>query len=119
MQPNQSAQPDALTRGWLQPLAMTKTILDRLCSWYQSQCDGQWEHEWGVEIGTVDNPGWRVKINLQGTDLESSTFEEYEDKYDHESSWLRCWKEGGAFHAACGPSRLEDALSVFLSWAEA
>ncbi|MFD0306132.1 Imm53 family immunity protein [Streptomyces sp. NPDC127119] len=21
------------------------------------QCDGDWEHEWGVKIGALDNPG--------------------------------------------------------------
>jgi hypothetical protein len=37
--------------------------------WYQSQCDGDWEHTYGVEITTIDNPGWSVKIDLEGTDL--------------------------------------------------
>ncbi len=25
--------------------------------WYLDQCDGEWEHEWGVKIDTLDNPG--------------------------------------------------------------
>jgi hypothetical protein len=29
-----------------------------LQQWYLAQCDGDWEHEWGVQIGTLDNPGW-------------------------------------------------------------
>ena len=28
--------------------------------WYQSKCDGTWEHMYGVEIDTLDNPGWTV-----------------------------------------------------------
>ena len=35
--------------------------------WYLQQCDGEWEHSFGVTIGTLDNPGWTVRINLQGT----------------------------------------------------
>ncbi|MFF8599988.1 Imm53 family immunity protein [Streptomyces sp. NPDC015232] len=23
--------------------------------WYASQCDGEWEHEWGGTIGTLDD----------------------------------------------------------------
>ncbi|MET9563851.1 Imm53 family immunity protein [Streptomyces tauricus] len=31
-------------------------------NWYAQQCDGDWEHEWGVEIAMLDNPGWNVSI---------------------------------------------------------
>lgn len=41
-----------------------------LQSWYESQCDGDWEHCFGVRINTVDNPGWRVCVGLSETDME-------------------------------------------------
>jgi hypothetical protein len=47
---------DALT--WLQ-------------GWYLSQCDGDWEHGHGVDIGTLDNPGWRVEIRVAETELRA------------------------------------------------
>ena len=37
--------------------------LEALQHWYESQCDGDWEHEFGVKIGTLDNPGWMVDIS--------------------------------------------------------
>ena len=40
------------------------TTLARLQRWYASQCDGDWEHHSDVEIGTLDNPGWSVDIDL-------------------------------------------------------
>jgi hypothetical protein len=30
--------------------------------WYSAQCDGEWEHDLGVAIGTLDNPGWSVRL---------------------------------------------------------
>ncbi|MFE4959105.1 Imm53 family immunity protein [Streptomyces sp. NPDC056653] len=32
-------------------------LLDWLQNRYAQQCDGDWEHEWGVKIATLDNPG--------------------------------------------------------------
>jgi Immunity protein 53 len=95
------------------------TTLARLSAWYLAHCDGDWEHGEGLTIETLDNPGWSVQINLAGTSLEALAFETYEDRYEDERYWLRCWREGTQFHAACGPTRLEDALLAFLSWAKA
>lgn len=52
-------QPDPLT--WLQ-------------AWYATQCDGEWEHEHGVSIETLDNPGWFLKLDLRETSLDGLTF---------------------------------------------
>lgn len=87
--------------------------------WYHSQCDGDWEHEWGVEIGTLDNPGWRLKIDLDGTELEDVPFERLRANSGREFEWLTCWREGNTFHCACGPGRLEDAITIFVDWAQA
>lgn len=94
------------------------SVLPRLCAWYRSQCDGEWEHSWGVEIGSLDNPGWRVEIDLGGTSLEDVPFEPHEDCMEHETAWIRCWREDRKFHAACGPEQLDAALCVFLDWAD-
>jgi len=96
---------------------MTST-LQRLCAWYRSQCDGEWEHFWGVKIGTLDNPGWSVAINLQGTPLEGVPFDECKEHYEHDTEWIRCWRDGQTFQIACGPERLAAALQVFLDWSD-
>jgi len=41
--------------------------LRALEDWYASVCDGDWEHTYGVKIGTLDNPGWTVDIDLRQT----------------------------------------------------
>jgi len=110
----------ALLRGpSTSPLAAMTNTLSRLSAWYLAQCDGDWEHDSGVKIDTLDNPGWRVEINLEGTPLEGVAFETREDQYDDKTHWLRCWRDATHFHAACGPGRLEDALLAFLAWAGA
>ena len=90
--------------------------LERLQRWYLAQCDGEWEHVYGVEVGTLDNPGWTVKIDLTDTALSAVPFDRLEAHYT-DDDWVVCRVEGYSFHAACGPLNLEEALEVFLDWA--
>lgn len=39
-------------------------LIDRLEDWYQSNCDGDWEHGFGVTIESLDNPGWSLTADL-------------------------------------------------------
>lgn len=90
--------------------------LEELQVWYSSHCDGDWEHQQGIKIDTLDNPGWRLTVDLTGTELEEKKFLDWEDNYEHETDWLRCWLSGSTFEATCGPNRLSDAIRVFLNW---
>lgn len=40
-------------------------MLKWLENWYSSNCDGDWEHGYGIRIETLDNPVWAVRINLE------------------------------------------------------
>ncbi|MFF7251477.1 Imm53 family immunity protein [Embleya sp. NPDC008237] len=44
--------------------------MKHLESWYASMCDGDWEHEYGIRLETVDNPGWDLTVDISETDLE-------------------------------------------------
>src|SRR5262245_9042118 len=94
------------------------STLQRLCAWYRSQCDGEWEHHQGVKVGTLDNPGWWVEISLRGTPLESVPFDDHKDLYQHETEWIHCRRDGQTFQIDCGSERLEAALQVFLDWVD-
>lgn len=52
--------------------------------------DGEWEHSYGVEIGTLDNPGWRVKVDLEATELKSRRFQRHE-VHRSEDDWCVTW----------------------------
>ncbi|PYJ29620.1 MAG: hypothetical protein DMF24_09765 [Verrucomicrobia bacterium] len=57
----------------------------RLQRWYKAQCDGDWEHSYGVSIGTLDNPRWSLKIDLVDTPLQDKSFTEVKRDYDHKT----------------------------------
>ena len=92
-------------------------LLTWLQGWYERHCDGDWEHSWGVTIGTLDNPWWRVEINLVETELAGRAFRRVE-RDRSATDWIRCWVEDERFHAAGGARNLGDVLAVFRAWAE-
>ncbi|MEU9091717.1 immunity 53 family protein [Streptomyces sp. NPDC087901] len=94
----------------------SEPLLDWLQNWYTRQCDGDWEHERGVKIATLDNPGWIIEIDVEGTDLEGR---EYAPQEVHRSTqdWIHARVSSRAFHAACGPANLTEALALFRTWA--
>ena len=95
---------------------MEDDVLRKLQAWYESQCNGDWEHGNGIEIGTLDNPGWRVTIYLEGTSLEDQFFQEVSD-LEPERDWIRCWAIENKFEGRGGPKKLQDILRCFLQWA--
>ena len=90
--------------------------LEEIQRWYESQCDGEWEHEFGVRIATLDNPGWTVEIDLEETLLEGRTFPKIENM-GPERDWLFCEVLEGKFRGHGGPLMLGSILRAFLEWA--
>jgi len=43
--------------------------LQEISEWYHAQCDGDWEHEYGIKIETTANGGWLVRCDLEFTEL--------------------------------------------------
>ncbi|GGG05927.1 hypothetical protein GCM10010912_58230 [Paenibacillus albidus] len=43
-------------------------------------CNGDWEHSYGVKIDTVDNPGRSVEINWAETYLEDQPIDSIEEE---------------------------------------
>ena len=92
-------------------------ILEDIQRWYTAQCDGDWEHGFGLSIQTLDNPGWSVKINLEDTLLENLPFEPI--RVDNGSgTWLSCLVNERFFVGHGDPSQLSRILEIFLSWAK-
>jgi hypothetical protein len=84
--------------------------------WYHSQRDGDWEHEFGVRIETLDNPGWSVEIDLAETELEGADYAEVK-VFGPDREWVRTWVEEAKFHGVGGPPMLAAILRQFLEWA--
>jgi hypothetical protein len=92
--------------------------LEELVRWYAAQCDGDWEHSYGIAIDTLDNPGWRLKVDLTDTELQSVAFQVVEHNLEDDVSWWRCWRDDNVFHAACGARDLQSVISIFIKWAD-
>lgn len=92
-------------------------MLKWLENWYSEQCDGDWEHCYGVKIDTLDNPGWRLHIDIAETSLAEKEFAEY--NHDNgDDDWSVCCVKNDAYDACGDPSKLEDLIRVFKEWTE-
>jgi hypothetical protein len=96
-------------------MSETKSGLEGLQDWYRSQCNGQWEHTYGISVGTLDNPGWSIEIDLKDTVLESKGFADHETNGGDD--WCHCRVRDGQFQGFCSPQRLTDLIEIFLNWA--
>jgi hypothetical protein len=91
--------------------------LEFLQSWYRAQVNGEWEHSRGVTIETLDNPGWRVTIDLVETPLQGVSMTPVRrQKSAHD--WLVCEIERDQFRGNGDARKLLAILEVFQSWAE-
>jgi|SRR3989338_6605156 hypothetical protein len=92
-------------------------MLSWLMKWYESNCNGDWEHEYGVSIGTLDNPGWSITIDLIETSLEG-----YETEFlrveNSEKDWYDFRFHKNKFSAGGDPTKLEFLLKKFREVAE-
>ena len=91
--------------------------IEFLQTWYCAQVNGEWEHARGVTIETLDNPGWKVTIDLVGTPLERASMNAVR-REKSALDWLVCEVEHGQFRGNGDPRKLPAILQVFQSWAE-
>jgi len=97
-----------------------------LMRWYLAECNGDWEHSYGVKIDTLDNPGWSLKIDLEETDLHRRPFTKVEhgeptddlEEWRSLGSWWVADVRGDRFEAACGPLDLPATIQIFRDWVE-
>jgi hypothetical protein len=86
--------------------------------WYEAQCDGEREHHYGVKIDTLDNPGWTVQIDLNGTRYSEIQNHDLIDDRTPDTEWIVCKLEDGKFIGHGGPKQLGRILQVFRKWIE-
>lgn len=92
--------------------------LVELEGWYAARCDGVWEHDHGVRIDTIDNPGWSLVVDLDSE--EAMRLGHCEAKFNRApDNWIACAVSGSRFEGYGGPSNLRDIIGVFLDWVQA
>ena len=97
--------------------------IQRLQQWYLYECNGDWEHTYGVQVGTLDNPGWLVDIDLHDTSVENTPFPTIQygigaESIEDDNNWLLCEVDNKVFKGRGGPEKLDEILTIFLDWAE-
>jgi hypothetical protein len=90
-------------------------VTSALEQWYLSQCNGEWEHAWGVRIDTLDNPGWSVSIDLRDTKKDGKSIVRARVDRD-KNDWIQYWAEESKFQIRCGPLNLSEAIEIFVAW---
>jgi len=68
-------------------------------------------------IRTIDNPGWRISINLEDTYFYSKSID-YQEREVDDSDWVQFWVKDGFFQAAGGARNLNQMLGIFRQWVE-
>jgi hypothetical protein len=100
------------------------SALARLMRWYEAQCDGDWEHGYGLRIESMDDPGWSVLIDLAETGVPPEAIAPREERRS-EHDWIRCSVQPGCvfsgdqagyskFIGYGGPRNLEELIGYFL-----
>ncbi|MGH3133792.1 MAG: Imm53 family immunity protein [Gaiellaceae bacterium] len=92
-------------------------VLGALQAWYAAHCDGDWEQEFGVTIGTLEDGCWELRVDIVGTSLAGS--ELARDRTARTpADWLEVWCDGYTFRAVGGPENLGELLAAFARFAE-
>jgi hypothetical protein len=87
-----------------------------LQDWYAKHCDGDWEHSNGVQIDTLDNPGWSVNINPQDTRYNGVLNAVIVEDYVGNSDWIVCRIVDGKFEGRGDSQKLLVIVQKFRSW---
>jgi hypothetical protein len=90
--------------------------LDKIQTWYRKNCNGAWEHQHGISIETIDNPGWCVTISLAESRTDDKKFEAIKIERSDED-WVTCQIQESYFKGYGGPRNLTEILSIFVDWA--
>ena len=93
-------------------------MLEWIQNWYNQQCDGHWEHYYGVKIENIDNPGWDVKIDFNDTGLIVEQNIDWQFFEMSETNWIGYKVVDNVFEASGDPFKLELILSLFKMLAE-
>ncbi len=89
-----------------------KSMLTWLSEWFESNCDGDWEHDYGIKIETLDNPGWSITIDLEQTKFKVKEIDwNFFEKNDND--WFGYKVINGKFEASGDPFKLEFLIKRF------
>lgn len=101
-----------------QPSKPTTVDFRGVIDWYQRHCDDSWEHQYGLKLETLDNPGWLLTIDLIHTDLQGRTMPEVREGLSPDDgpcspNWIHCYVRDNQFRGAGDPNQVARLFQVF------
>lgn len=87
-------------------------ILDWIQQWFKNNCNGDWEHGSGIQITTLDNPGWDVEIDISNTSIANLQVEWILNE-KNKQDWYGVKIEDQKFNAAGDAGKLIFLLNLF------
>ncbi len=96
---------------------MNKDLFPWIEKWYANNCNGDWEHSYGITIETLDNPGWEIKIDLKNTSLENENID-YILTENSEEDWYGIKVENSQFIGTGDPYKLSFLIEKFRQFTE-
>jgi hypothetical protein len=97
---------------------MQRDNLEWLDTWYQNQCDGEWEHSRGMRLESLHERGWQLTIHLVGTSA-ANTSPQRLNLDTPCGEWIQCSISEDRFQGSGDPRKLEQIIGVFRQWVDA
>lgn len=88
-------------------------MIDWLQNWFDAQCDGNWEHEYGIRIETIDNPGWNIEIDLPPQISHSIASQEWQLFELSDNNWIGYKINNNIFSASGDQKKLNLMILIF------
>ncbi|MEI2824022.1 MAG: immunity 53 family protein [Chitinophagaceae bacterium] len=84
-----------------------------LCEWYKKNCNSDWEHNYGIKIETLDNPGWALTIDIIGSTQENLNNMPWRFIKKNNDDWYGYKIEDGKFEASGDALKLNQLIKLF------
>lgn len=91
---------------------MENNALLWLQNWFLYNCDGDWEHENTINIESLANPGWQVKIYLNYTSVASIEIDAIKIN-NGDDDWFFYEIKNKVYRAGGDPKKLEFLILKF------
>lgn len=87
-------------------------MIEWLEKWYANHCNDSWEHDNGILIETIDNPGWCVSIDITGTILDGLEIP-YSIREISENDWIGYSVLNNVFKGVGDAGKLNAIIKIF------
>jgi Immunity protein 53 len=99
---------------WTHAPSETSGAASKLQQWYWNSCDGNWEHDYDIQINPLPDPGWSLTIELIATEWEDLELEPITYRAS-EADWFHVRTTERGIRTTCGPLNLETAINESLA----